>query len=119
MIDATNPGGSTPEGREADRIGVAALTQSYFPEARLVRSFCAVDASCVEAGHGYGDSEPLAVPLAGDDKDAVDLVPGLVRDTGCVPVITGDADSARVFQRNHPGFRANTYERRLRQVMGL
>ncbi|OCX56621.1 hypothetical protein BFP70_19595 [Thioclava sp. SK-1] len=119
VIDATNPSGSSRLGIEGARIGVGALSQGYFPAARLVRCFCAVDATCIEDTHGYGESATLGVPLAGDDAEAVALAARLVRDTGCDPVVTGGLETACLFQRGAPGFRANTDADRLRSLMGL
>lgn len=118
VIDATNPSGASAEGVEGARIGVAELTHSYFPEARMVRCFSAVDATCIEDGHGYGDTTPLGVPLASDDPAALALAVALVHDTGCTPVVTGPLASARAFQRGQPGFRANTNAARLIARMG-
>lgn len=119
VLDATNPSGSSPQGCEGTRIGVAALTRSYFPAARLACHFSAVDATCIEQGHGYSETAPLGVPLASDDLQAVALAEDLVRATGCVPVATGGLATARLFQRGQPGFRANTDADRLRSLMGL
>lgn len=61
VIDATNPSGSSRLGIEGARIGVGALSQGYFPAARLVRCFCAVDATCIEDTHGYGERVTLGL----------------------------------------------------------
>lgn len=119
VLDATNPAGTTAQEREGERRGVGQLSQSYFPQSRLVRCFSAVDATCIEQGHGYGETEPLAVPLAGDDTAALALAERLVRAVGCVPVATGALETARLFQRGQPGFRANTDPKRLRLLIGL
>jgi len=61
----------------------------------------------------------LAVPLAGDDREAVEATTPLVRDSGCEPLVVGDLAAARGFQPNGPGFRANTGPPRLRRPLGL
>ena len=93
-------------GRRILRQGVGETAAALFDASRLVRCFSAVDATCIEQGHGYGEDEPLAVPLAGDDAAAVETVARLVAEIGCVPVVTGDIASSRSFQRGSPVFRA-------------
>lgn len=119
VIDATNPPGDSEAGHLGRRIGVASLVHHMFPKTRLVRCFSAVDATCIEQGHGYDDPRPLGIPLASDDGEALTIACTLVRDMGCVPVPTGALDSARLFQRGTPAFRANTNADRLRDLMGL
>lgn len=119
LIDATNPPGRSAAGREGERIGVAQLVRDMFPDTRLVRCFSAVDATCIEEGHGYGEAGPLGVPLASDDAEALATVCALVRDADCVPVPTGPLETARLFQRGAAAFRANTNAARLRDLMGL
>jgi predicted dinucleotide-binding enzyme len=43
------------------------------------------------------------VPLASNDRAAMDRVAVLVRDSGFEPVIAGDADSAKKFEQRQPG----------------
>ncbi len=119
VIDATNPADDTAAGREAAHTGAAELTRRLFPDARLVRCFSAVDATCIEQGHGYGETRPLGVPLASDDAGALMTVSQLVRDVRCVPVSTGPLETARLFQRGAPAFRANTHAAALRRKLGL
>ena len=46
----------------------------------------------------------LAVPIAGDDAEAVRIAAGLVRDAGFEPVVVGKLADARLFQRGGPGY---------------
>jgi hypothetical protein len=45
----------------------------------------------------------LAIPIAGDDPEAVRVAEGLVRDAGFDPVLAGDLASAKKFQQRSPG----------------
>ncbi|MGX1101385.1 NADPH-dependent F420 reductase [Amorphus sp. MBR-141] len=117
VLDATNPRPDKERGRSAYERGVAQTSTELLPGTRLVRCFSAVDATCIGQQHGYSEREALAVPLASDDKDALAVASDVVRDTGCIPVVTGGLASSRIFQRGGPGFRANTGERNLRILL--
>lgn len=120
VLDATNPppGSSNHLTRESEANGVAAVSARLLHGTRLVRVFSAVDATAIEASAGRSSGK-LGVPLAGDDKNAVQIAARLVRDAGSEPVIVGDLSSARSFQRGGPGFRANTTAAELRSRMAL
>ena len=118
VLDATNPWPSERFARDAEKDGVGPTSARLLPGTRLVRAFSAVDATAVEAS-AEGRGERLAVPLAGDDTEAVDTAVQLVRDAGCEPLVVGDLAAARSFQRHGPGFRANTNLARLRRLLGL
>jgi predicted dinucleotide-binding enzyme len=46
----------------------------------------------------------LAVPIAGDDPEALQVASGLVRDAGLEPVVVSKLADARRFQRGEPGY---------------
>jgi predicted dinucleotide-binding enzyme len=120
VLDACNPSGSSNSAlaQEALAEGAAVTTAKYFPGSRVVRAFSAVDATAVEASFA-GNGAKLGVPIASDDAAALQLVAQLVRDAGCAPVSVGTLKQAVSFQRGGPGFRANTSETQLRQLLGL
>ncbi len=135
VLDACNPASfsSTDLNRQAKADGVGLTSAKLLPGTRLVRAFSAVDATAVEASYerslgsspGRSSGQPgqpgdrLGVPLASDDQDALRIAAQLVRDAGCEPVIVGDLAAAESFQRDGPGFRANTTAAELRRRMGL
>ncbi|MFI9252784.1 NADPH-dependent F420 reductase [Streptomyces sp. NPDC053069] len=99
LVDCTNPVGGpdfallTAGGpAAAERIAAAA------PGARVVKAFNLCHESVwrltppVFAGH------PLAVPLCGDDEDALTVVRRLVRDLGCEPLNAGGLDRAGLLE---------------------
>jgi len=120
VLDASNPapGSDDALAREAMANGVAQTSAKYLPGTRLVRAFSAVDASAVAASAGR-QSGKLAVPVAGDDEQAVQVAVQLVRDAGCEPLVVGNLAAASSFQRGGPGFRANTTAPELRRLLGL
>ncbi|RKG82456.1 NADPH-dependent F420 reductase [Corallococcus terminator] len=120
VLDACNPppGRDDALAREALANGVGPTSAKYLPGTRLVRAFSAVDATAVEASAGR-QSGLLAVPIAGDDTQAVQVAAQLVRDAGCEPLVVGNLAAATRFQRGGPGFRANTTLPELRRLLGL
>jgi predicted dinucleotide-binding enzyme len=90
VLDACNPiaarDGDTA--REAMQNGIGATSLKYLQGARLVRVFNPVpyryfegDARPTEAG------EPIGMPLAGDDPEAISIASRLVHEAGAEPVV--------------------------------
>src|SRR6516225_5753938 len=61
----------------------------------------------------------LAVPIAGDDQDAVRVAAALVRDAGFDPVMVGKLADARLFQRGGPGWGQQVSAAELKQKLSL
>ena len=120
VLDACNASASAPDAlsREARANGAGVTSAKYLPGTRLVRAFSAVDATDV-ASSFERRSEKLGVPLASDDAEALKLAAQLVRDAGCDPVIVGNLAQGKSFERDGPGFRANTNAPHLRKLLGL
>ena len=64
-------------------------------------------------------SPRLAVPIAGDDPEAVQVASTLVRDAGFDPVEVGKLADASRFQRGAPGYGQNLTAAELRQKLSL
>jgi predicted dinucleotide-binding enzyme len=61
----------------------------------------------------------LAIPIAGDDTEAVQTAAALVRDAGFDPVVVGKLSDARRFQRGAPGYGQAVTAAELRQKLSL
>jgi 8-hydroxy-5-deazaflavin:NADPH oxidoreductase len=120
VLDASNPGpiGGAEYLPESEKIGVGPLSARLLPGTRLVRCFSCVDATDIAASIDR-KSGKLGAPIAGDDAEAVRIATQLTVDAGCDPLVVGDLEAARIFQRGGPGFRANTTLPRLRLALGL
>lgn len=120
VLDACNPapGSNNALSREAESVGVAEMSARLLPETRLVRVFSSVDATAIRASAGRSDDR-LAVPLASDDEQAMQIAAQLVRDVGSEPVIVGGLAEGRRFQRGGAGFRVHTNAAELRRRLGL
>jgi predicted dinucleotide-binding enzyme len=61
----------------------------------------------------------LAVPIAGDDPEAMRVAASLVSDAGFDPVLVGKLADARRFQRGEPGYGQQVSAAELRQKLSL
>jgi predicted dinucleotide-binding enzyme len=120
VLDACNTSSKTDSAlvRELQANGAGLTSAKLLPDTRLVRAFSAVDATQVEASFKH-EREKLGVPLAGDDAEALQVTAQLVRDAGCEPVIVGNLAACKSFDRDGPGWRANTSAPNLRHLLGL
>ena len=120
VLDACNASSRTDSAlaHEVKANGAGLTSAKLLPNTRLVRAFSAVDATQVEASFKH-EREKLGVPLAGDDAEAVQVAAQLVRDAGCEPVIVGNLAACKSFDRDGPGWRANTTAPNLRRLLGV
>ncbi len=88
---------------EVEREGVGITSQKYLPGTRLVRAFNTLSYRILAQEANRPDPR-LAIPIAGDDPQAVRVAASLVRDAGFAPVIAGKLADARRFQRGGPGY---------------
>ena len=103
---------------EADRDGIGVTSQKYLPGTRLVRAFNTLS-YMIFAREANRPAPRLAVPIAGDDPEAVQVTAGLVRDAGFDPVEIGKLADARRFQRGAPGYGQNVSAADLKQKLSL
>src|SRR2546421_4441842 len=103
---------------EVERDGIGVTSQKYLPGTRLVRAFNTLSYSIFEREANRPDPK-LAVPIAGDDNEAVQVGAGLVRDAGFEPVLVGGLADARRFQRGAPGYGQNVGAAELKQKLSL
>ncbi len=61
----------------------------------------------------------MAVPIAGDDKQALGVAATLVRDAGFEPVVVGGLDAAKKFQMGSPGFQRDATGPEARKAFGI
>ncbi len=103
---------------EVERNGIGVTSQKYLPGARLVRAFNTLNYMIFER-EANRPPPRLAVPIAGDDQEAVRVAAGLVRDAGFDPVEVGKLADASRFQRGAPGYGQNVSAAELRQKLSL
>jgi predicted dinucleotide-binding enzyme len=120
VLDTCNavPGRDGPVADEVEQNGVGVTSQKYLPGTRLVRAFNTMSYAYFAEQANRPDPR-LAVPIAGDDDEAVRVAAGLVRDAGFEPVIVGKLADARLFQRGAPGYGQRVTAAELRQKLSL
>jgi 8-hydroxy-5-deazaflavin:NADPH oxidoreductase len=120
LLDACNAV-SSRDGAIADEVeqnGIGATTQKYFPGTHVVRAFNTMS-YMIFAREANRPDPKLAIPIAGDDTDAVQVAAGLVRDAGFDPVLVGKLADARRFQRGQPGYGQAVSAAELKQKLSL
>jgi 8-hydroxy-5-deazaflavin:NADPH oxidoreductase len=103
---------------EARRVGTGVASPRYLPGVRLVRAFNAINSNDL-ASDAHRAGQPIAIPLAGDDPDALVVAQRLVRDAGFEPVVVGSLARAREFDVGTPVYTRLMTAPQLRQALGL
>lgn len=88
---------------EVKRSGIAAVSAKYLQGARIVRAFNAANYKLF-AKNAHRDGGRMAIPIAGDDSQALATVATLVADAGFDPVTVGPLSKADGFAMESPGF---------------
>jgi 8-hydroxy-5-deazaflavin:NADPH oxidoreductase len=120
VLDAGNPNprrdGAIAEAAVAKGAGVA--TQEHLPGARIVRAFNQLN-NKVFLSEAHRKGEKVAVPLGGDDKEALAIASRLVTDAGFDPVIVGSLAQSKSFDSSAPIFLKTLTARELRAALNL
>jgi predicted dinucleotide-binding enzyme len=120
LIDVSNPNAQR-EGQAMYDAVIAEGTGTYvarlFPGIRVVRAFSSFGAESMGSEAGR-PGEKVGIPLASNDRAAMDTVARLVSSSGFEPVIVGDAASARKFEQRQPGNGVHTASE-LRRLVGV
>ena len=97
--------------------GAGLASAEFLPGVRLVRAFTCVPAAIANDAHRSG--ERIAIALAGDDKEAVEIAARLVREAGFEPVVVGGLASAKKFDRGTNVFGKALTAAELRRGLGI
>jgi 8-hydroxy-5-deazaflavin:NADPH oxidoreductase len=95
VLDACNP---FPQrdgeiANQARAKGAGVTSAELLPGARIVRAFNAVGAARMAAAHETPGK--IGMPIAGDDKEAIEVASRLIRDIGYEPVLVGGLDMGK------------------------
>lgn len=120
VLDTGNPYPQRdgPMAVEARHEGTGAASARFFPGVRLVRAFNAINAGDL-AREANRKGELYAIPLAGDDAQALDVAQQLVRDAGFEPVVVGPLSRAREFDVGTRVYTELMTAPQLRAALGL
>ena len=86
---------------EVNKNDIGATSQKYLPGTRIVRPFNSFGYMVFVREANRPDPK-LAVPIAGDNAEAVKVAAGLVRDAVFDPVVVGKLKGASRFQMGAP-----------------
>lgn len=103
---------------EAQTKGTGVASAHHLPGARLVRAFNSVGASSLRS-EAHRAGERIAIPLAADDKGALEVALRLVQDAGFEPVVVGPLARAREFDVGTPVYAKALTARELRRGLGI
>ena len=102
---------------ETKAKGIGVTTESYLKGARVVRAFNSMSYThFVQQAHRSGDQ--MAIPMAGDDPQAVGVASQLVRDAGFDPVVV-PLQRAQEFAQGGPIYGQQLTAKQLRERFGL
>ncbi len=103
---------------EVERNGIGITSQKYLSGTRLVRAFNTLSYRIL--AHEANRPDPrLAIPIAGDDPEAVQVAAALVRDAGFEPVLVGKLADARRFQHGAAGYGQAVTAAELKQKLSI
>lgn len=102
VINASNP---FPQrdgeiANEARAKGAGLFDAQLLPGAHVVRAFNAVGAARMASAHE--DPGKTGMPIAGDDKKAIEVASQLVREAGFEPVVVGGLDMGKYLMPGTP-----------------
>jgi 8-hydroxy-5-deazaflavin:NADPH oxidoreductase len=103
---------------EVNKNGIGLTSQKYLLGTRLVRAFNSMSYKVLEREANRPDRK-LAIPIAGDNAEAVQVASGLVRDAGFDPVVVGKLADASRFQMGAPGYNQQVTAAELKQKLSL
>lgn len=120
VLDAGNPNvrRDGPTAQAAVDKGAGIATAELLPGARIVRAFNQLNNKVfTNEAHRAGDK--VAVPLAGDDAEALAVASRLVTDAGFEPVIVGPLAAGKSFDSSQPIFLKTMTAAQLREALKL
>ncbi len=103
VLDTSNPS----EGRDgamavaAQKKGAGVATAEFLAGTRVVRAFNCIPAASL-ANNSNRTPERVAIPIGGDDAQALAVAERLVRDAGFDPVVVGTLAQTRQFDLGAP-----------------
>jgi predicted dinucleotide-binding enzyme len=120
VLDTGNPSPKRDGAMAVEALakGTGVASAEFLPGVRLVRAFNALNyKALISEAHRTG--ERVAIPLAGDDRDALAVASRLVEDAGFEPVVVGPLARAKDFDAGSPVYVKVLTALELRQRLGI
>ena len=120
VLDTCNPYPERdgPMAVEVRQQGTGVASPRFLPGVRLVRAFNAIGWRDLEH-EAHRKGELIAIPLAGDDPQALAIAQQLVTDAGFAPVVVGGLNRARDFDVGTMPYTHLLTAAQLRAALGL
>ena len=117
VLDTSNPVANRdgPMAAEAKSKGSGIASAEFLRDTRLVRAFNCIPAASL-ANEANRQPDRIAIPLAGDDAEALEVAQRLVDDAGFDSVVIGGLEDARLFDLGEPLARGNLSATQLREA---
>jgi predicted dinucleotide-binding enzyme len=117
VLDTSNPVANRdgPMAEEAKRKGSGIASAELLPGTRLVRAFNCIPAASL-ANEPNRQPDRIAIPLAGDDAEALEMAQRLVDAAGFDSVVIGGLEDARLFDLGEPLARGNWSAAQMREA---
>src|SRR5215469_1825031 len=118
ILDTSNPSERRDGAMAADaqKKGAGVATADYLHNRRIVRAFNCIPARTL-ATESNQKPDRIAIPIGGDDAQAIGVAEQLVRETGFDPVVVGSLADTRRFDLGQPLAHGNLTAAELRQLM--
>ena len=117
VLDTSNPveNRDGPMALEAQAKGAGIASAELLAGTRLVRAFNCIPAAAL-ANEPNRQPERIAIPLGGDDAEALAMAERLVDEAGFDPVVIGGLEDARLFDLGGPLARGNLSAAQMREA---
>ena len=100
--------------KPARENGVGLTSAKLLDGARIVRAFNILSFRKVASLSNRPEGR-IAIPMAGDDQEALKVASGLVRDAGFEPVILGSLQRSKIFEQGGPLYGAEMSAEQMRE----
>ena len=119
ILDTSNPvaGRDGAEAAEWQKKGAGVATAELLHNNRVVRAFNCIPAASL-ANEANRTPARLAIPIGGDDKEAIATAERLIREAGFDSVVIGSLAKSREFDLGQPLARGNLTAADLRKLAG-
>ncbi len=118
VLDTGNPflGRDGEMAREAQRKGAGIASAEFLPGARLVRAFNCIPAYSL-ANRAFREPARIAIPIASDHADALEVARRLIDDAGFDAVVVGPLERSRAFDLGGPLARGDLSATELKRLV--
>ena len=109
--------GAVAREASAHSKGSAGWAAAMFPRSMWIKAFNTVNFKTLQR-EAHRKEKPIGIPLAGDDRRALEIAAGLVRDAGFDPVTVGALGRGKEFEPNTPPYNTGMDGQQLRTLFG-